>query len=62
MVNEGIYRSPKWLRNFLDYEISTGEDIKGDPSIKMKKRMAEENRIREEERKRKLGTSSLSYG
>ena len=54
MINEGIYRSPKWLRNFLDYEISTGEDIKGEPSIKMKKKIEEEkikaDKIREEER------------
>jgi len=29
MINEGVYRSPKWLRNFLDFEVHTGEDIKG---------------------------------
>jgi len=35
--NEAIYRSPKWLRNFVDYEINTGKDIKGEPSLKRKK-------------------------
>jgi hypothetical protein len=33
-MNESIYRSPKWLRNFLDFEINTGGDIKGEPSKK----------------------------
>lgn len=36
MINEGIIRSPKWLRNFLDFEINTGKDIKGEPSKKAK--------------------------
>lgn len=27
-INEGIYRSPKWLRNVIDFEINTGQDIK----------------------------------
>jgi len=35
--NEAIYRSPKWLRNFVDYEINTGKDIKGEPSLKRQK-------------------------
>lgn len=30
--NEAIYRSPKWLRNIIDYEVNTGDDIKGQPS------------------------------
>jgi hypothetical protein len=33
-MNESVYRSPKWLRNFIDFEINTGEDIKGKPSKK----------------------------
>lgn len=37
-LNESVIRSPKWLRNFIDYEINTGEDIKGEPS---KRRAAE---------------------
>lgn len=32
MLNEGVYRSPKWLRKSLDYEVHTGEDIKGNVS------------------------------
>ncbi len=37
MLNEGVYRSPKWLRNFLDFEVSTGQDIKGEPSKRRKR-------------------------
>lgn len=48
MVNESIYRSPKWLRNFADFEINTGKDIKGEPSLKRKKEMEEERRIKAE--------------
>lgn len=32
MLNEAVFRSPKWMRNFLDFEVSTGQDIKGEPS------------------------------
>ncbi len=32
MLNEGVFRSPKWMRNFLDFEVNTGQDIKGEPS------------------------------
>ena len=32
MLNESIYRSPNWLKKFADFEIHTGEDIKGDTS------------------------------
>lgn len=31
-LNEAKYRSPEWLRNFVDFEVNTGEDIKGEPS------------------------------
>jgi hypothetical protein len=31
-MNEGVIRSPKWLRNFVDFEVNTGDDIKGNPS------------------------------
>lgn len=31
-MNESVYRSPKWLRNFVDFELHTGEDIKGNVS------------------------------
>lgn len=47
MINEGIFRSPKWLRNFLDFEVNTGDDIKGEPSkraiVKEEKRKKEED-------------------
>lgn len=33
-MNESIYRSPKWLRNIVDFEVNTGKDIKGEPSKK----------------------------
>jgi len=45
-MNEGIYRSPKWLRNIADFEINTGDDIKGEPSKKMQKKLDEEERKR----------------
>lgn len=32
MINEAVYRSPKWLRNIVDFEVNTGDDIKGEPS------------------------------
>ena len=35
MLNEGVYRSPKWLRKFMDFEVSTGDDIKGKKSKKI---------------------------
>lgn len=53
-MNEAVYRSPKWLRNFVDYEINTGEDIKGKPSKRRQKQIdfeeSEKRRIAEEER------------
>lgn len=39
MINEGIFRSPKWMRNFVDFEINTGKDIKGQPSKKELKKI-----------------------
>jgi hypothetical protein len=33
-MNESVYRSPKWLRNIIDFEVNTGGDIKGEPSKK----------------------------
>lgn len=50
-MNESVIRSPKWLRNFVDFEINTGEDIKGEPSKKMKKKLEEEERLRLEKEK-----------
>jgi len=51
MINEGVLRSPKWLRNFADFEINTGEDIKGEPSEKRKRQLEKERKIKEEERR-----------
>lgn len=27
MIKEAVYRSPKWLRKYVDFEVSTGDDI-----------------------------------
>lgn len=54
-MNEAVIRSPKWLRNFADFEINTGSDIKGEPSKNQQKKMEEERlRKEEEERQQKL--------
>jgi len=50
-MNESILRSPKWLRNIADFEINTGDDIKGKPSKKMQKKIDAENLRKEEEDK-----------
>lgn len=53
-MNEGILRSPKWLRNIADFEINTGDDIKGAPSKRKQKQLDKEEKERlEEERLRK---------
>lgn len=60
MINEAKYRSPKWLRNFIDYEINTGEDIKGEPSKRRAEKLEKERKAelkrqadeREKQRKR----------
>jgi len=61
-MNESVIRSPKWLRNFVDFEVNTGEDIKGAPSKRRqkkidfeeseKRRKAEEERLHKEYQKR----------
>ena len=48
MINEAKIRSPKWLRNFVDFEISTGDDI----DDKKKERLEKERLEKEQERKR----------
>lgn len=45
---EGVYRSPKWLQRFADFELRTGKDIKGEPSEKQKEKIRKQQ---EEERK-----------
>ena len=53
-MNEAVYRSPKWLRNIADFEVNTGDDIKGAPSKRKQKQLDEEEKARkEEERLRK---------
>lgn len=49
-MNESVYRSPKWLRKFIDYEIHTGEDIKGKVSKRelRAREKAEADRIKRE--------------
>lgn len=54
-MNESKIRSPKWLRNFMDFEINTGEDITGEPSERMKKKLEERERIKKEEERIKNG-------
>jgi hypothetical protein len=34
VIKEAVYRSPKWLRKFVDFEVSTGEDISDKTSIR----------------------------
>lgn len=41
MLNEAVFRSPKWLRKFMDFEISTGDDI----SDKAEKKEVEKKRL-----------------
>lgn len=54
-LSEAVYRSPKWLQRFADFEFRTGEDIKGEPSEKQKEKIRkqqEEERKEKEERER----------
>jgi len=50
-INESKYRSPKWIRNFMDFELNTGEDISGEPSKKRQKIDEEEREKREKIKK-----------
>lgn len=34
MINEAVYRSPKWLRKYVDFEVSTGDDISDKVSLR----------------------------
>jgi hypothetical protein len=48
-LSETVYRSPKWLQKYADFEFRTGEDIKGEPSEKQKEKIRkEEERLRNE--------------
>jgi hypothetical protein len=33
MIKEAIYRSPKWLRKYVDFEVNTGDDISDKASL-----------------------------
>ena len=50
-MNESVYRTPKWMRGFADFEINTGEDIKGKPSKRRQRKIDKENKRKEEKRK-----------
>jgi len=49
-MNESVIRSPKWLRKFVDFEVSTGEDIKDNILKRSERKKAEA----EDEEKKKL--------
>ena len=49
VFNVGVYRSPKWLRNIVDFEVNTGRDIKGEPSKREKERLEKEKSRKEKE-------------
>jgi hypothetical protein len=52
-MNESVLRSPKWLRNIVDFEINTSDDIKGEQKLDSKRKQEEEaSRIRTEEQKK----------
>lgn len=54
-LSEAVYRSPKWLQRFADFEFRTGEDIKGEPSEKQKEKIRkqqEQEKVEREERER----------
>lgn len=41
-MNESTYRSPEWLRKFIDFEINTGSDISGNAEKKILNRKWDE--------------------
>jgi hypothetical protein len=53
-LNEAKFRSPEWLRNFVDFEVNTGEDIKGEPSKRKAAKLEKEkqDKLRAEAKKR----------
>ena len=53
-LNEAKYRSPEWLRNYVDFEVNTGDDIKGEPSKRKAAKLEKEkqDKLREEAKKR----------
>jgi len=53
-LNEAKFRSPEWLRNFVDFEVNTGDDIKGEPSKRKAAKLEKEKqeKLRAEAEKR----------
>jgi hypothetical protein len=53
-LNEAKYRSPEWLRNFVDFEVNTGDDISGEPSKRKAAKLEKEkqDKLRAEAKKR----------
>ena len=52
-LSEAVYRSPKWLQRFADFEFRTGEDIKGEPSEKQKEKIRKQQEQQRKEREEK---------
>jgi len=51
-MNEAVHRSPKWLRSFLDFEINTGDDIKGKSPINQKQVVEDGKRMSKDKQRR----------
>jgi hypothetical protein len=53
-LNEAKFRSPEWLRNFVDFEVNTGDDISGEPSKRKAAKLEKEkqDKLRAEAKKR----------
>jgi hypothetical protein len=53
-LNEAKFRSPEWLRNFVDFEVNTGDDISGAPSKRKAAKLEKEkqDKLRAEAKKR----------
>ena len=51
-MNESVIRSPKWLRNFVDFEVNTGEDIKGEPSKRKQKKIEAEKETKRKQKEK----------
>ena len=53
-LNEAKFRSPEWLRNFVDFEVNTGDDISGEPSKRKTAKLEKDkqDKLRAEAKKR----------
>ncbi len=59
-ITEAKFRSPKWLRNYLDFEVNTGEDITGEPSERSKKKAVDKARKEAEAEKKRKEAEELA--